>query len=141
MILTYAEIPIEKLKFGVNRPKRWWDEHPNSNLMIYKMIKSIFCEGLKNPLSAINNNDDTYTVTVGNQRLQALTEMDTIISVAPTIIASKEGQDYIIGKRIKVRDIKSYYKSDISNLVLNPNIFQTTPADVNKWNGDVVFRK
>lgn len=146
-MLTYAEVPLEQLRFGVNRPQSWWDEHPNTQKMIYKMMTSIMRniandkKPLNNPLSAINKNDGTYEVTVGNQRLQALTNMSTITPLASTIIVHKSGQGYIIGDIIgSMAHLQSYFTNDIGNCNLEiDGCFQITPSDVDEWDGDKVY--
>jgi len=143
MIITYAEMPIEQLKFGVNRPEQWWAEHPRHVAAVMRMITNIYLHGMQNPLSVMNNGDGTCTVEVGNQRLAALEELAQLspeFGIAPCVIGNKKGQK-IIGDVITPREAREYFKSGISNMVLNENSMHITPADTDDWDGDIIFKE
>ena len=76
-------IPTADLLFGVSRPQGWWDEHPDFVEEFKKVRESIKIDGLKKPLEVQKTNEG-YVVEVGNQRLQAL--LDLNIPIAPCIV-------------------------------------------------------
>ena len=76
-------IPTADLLFGVSRPPRWWNEHPEFVKEFKKVRESIKTDGLKKPLEVQKTNKG-YVVEVGNQRLQAL--LDLGITTAPCIV-------------------------------------------------------
>jgi len=76
-------IPTADLLFGVSRPPSWWDKHPDFVEEYKKVRESIKINGLKKPLEVKKTNQG-YVVEVGNQRLQALLDLD--IPIAPCII-------------------------------------------------------
>jgi len=78
-----TSIPTKDLLFGVSRPQRWWDEHPDQQKIYEGIRESIKTEGLKKPLEVQKTNKG-LVVEVGNQRLQAL--LDLGITTAPCII-------------------------------------------------------
>ena len=73
-------IPTADLLFGVSRPPRWWDEHPDFVVEYEKVKESIRVDGVHKPLEVRVTNKG-YVVEVGNQRLQAL--LDLKIPLAP----------------------------------------------------------
>jgi|TARA_R100000656_G_scaffold4338_1_gene6078 hypothetical protein len=79
-------IPTADLLFGVSRPPRWWNEHPEFVVEFKKVRESIKTDGLKKPLEVQKTNKG-YVVEVGNQRLQAL--LDLGITTAPCIVKGK----------------------------------------------------
>ncbi len=82
-IYPVKTIPTADLVFGVSRPQRWWDEHPEHRKAFEKIRESIKTEGLKKPLEVKRMNKG-LVVETGNQRLQAL--LDLGIPTAPCII-------------------------------------------------------
>ena len=82
-IYPVKNIPTADLVFGVSRPQRWWDEHPEHRKAFEKIRESIKTEGLKKPLEVKRMNKG-LVVETGNQRLQAL--LDLGIPTAPCII-------------------------------------------------------
>ena len=70
-----VELPVKKLLYGVNRNKEWWEKYPRRIKMLNKLTESIEKEGLKNPLFVSETNKG-YVVDVGNQRLQALNNLN-----------------------------------------------------------------
>ena len=128
MYLYYAMLPIRKLHFGVSRPKSWWDKHPNHVKMLQQLKKSIQKEGLRNPLTV----DSTFTVQVGNQRLQALKDLK--IKLAPCIVCTNEEKSFV---EIKSRlHLKKYFRDGFKPFV---NLTSITPKDSNEWNGDYAY--
>ena len=79
-------IPTADLLFGVQRPPNWWDEHPEQRKIFEEIRESIRNEDLKKPLEVQKTNKG-YVVKVGNQRLQAL--LDLNIPIAPCIVKEK----------------------------------------------------
>lgn len=65
------KVPIDKLKFGVNRPQSWIDNHPKFLQMQEKMKESMRTVGQLRRLVISKN----YEVMVGNQRLRAAIEL------------------------------------------------------------------
>ena len=123
MILILTDVKVDKLYFGVNRPQSWWDEHPAHLKMLDKMVDSFKLEGVKYPLSVVNEKDDgTYVVTVGNRRLAALHKAN--MKYAPCLVANKEGQKNIPeGKEITIRrNIKIYDKVTDEEIWLRPHL-------------------
>ena len=78
-----TSVAIADLVFGVSRPPRWWDEHPEHRKVFEEIRESIRTEGLKKPLEVKRMNKG-LVVETGNQRLQAL--LDLGITSAPCII-------------------------------------------------------
>ena len=79
-----VELSVKKLVFGVNRPQRWWNEHPKQQKIFEDIKESIKNDGMKKPLKVIVDKNGKYVVEVGNQRLRAL--LDLGITTAPCII-------------------------------------------------------
>ena len=82
-IYPVKSIPTTDLVFGVSRPPRWWEEHPEHRNVFEKIRESIKTEGLKKPLEVKRTNKG-LVVETGNQRLQAL--LDLGITTAPCVI-------------------------------------------------------
>tara|TARA_Y100001951_G_scaffold42632_1_gene33791 strand:+ start:507 stop:788 length:282 start_codon:yes stop_codon:yes gene_type:complete len=82
-IYPVKNIPTIDLVFGVSRPQKWWDEHPEQRRIFEGVRESIMNEGLKKPLE-VHKTNKGLVVEVGNQRLQAL--LDLGITTAPCII-------------------------------------------------------
>ena len=76
-------LAVKKLVFGVNRPQRWWDEHPEQQKIFEGIRESIKNEGMEKPLEVIMDKRG-YVVEVGNQRLRALLELG--ITTAPCLV-------------------------------------------------------
>ena len=136
IVLTHALVPLNRLKPGVNRPQSWWDSHPKSSIMKYKMITSIYCDGVKHPLAGYNNDDGTYTINTGNQRLDALLEMDTI----KTIILPIKGMSCSSCSRAVERQV-----NNIDGLISKTVDFETNSGeftyDVNKLSYHTLIEK
>jgi|10_taG_2_1085330.scaffolds.fasta_scaffold33258_3 ParB-like chromosome segregation protein Spo0J len=64
-------VPIDELYYGVNRPQKWIDKHPEFTRSIENIKKSIKEVGMLKPLEIDMGN----VVQKGNQRLFALREM------------------------------------------------------------------
>ena len=62
-------LPTADLVFGVPRPQRWWDEHPEHRKIFEGIRESIKMEGMKKPLEVLFDPRKGYVVEVGNQRL------------------------------------------------------------------------
>lgn len=135
IILTYARIPLASLYYGVNRPQSWWDSQPKFIEMQKLMVETIRKEGdIKYPLSARNLNDDgTYVVEVGCQRLKALTTFGAID--APCIVHCLEGQTHIPdGKIIEGKQaLLDYFGGRVKRCVITKNSLQVVPLDVDDW--------
>lgn len=135
IILTYARIPLAQLKFGANRPQSWWDSQPKFIEMQKIMVEAIREVGdIKYPLSARNVNDDgTYLVEVGSQRLRALTTFGAVD--APCIVHCLEGQIHIPDGKILQgkRAVLKYFGGRSKKFVLNKNSLQVVPVDVDSW--------
>lgn len=129
----YSEVPLEKLKFSVNRPPSWYDEHPEFIEMRDKLIEEFKTIGINNPLSCVDNRDGTFTVTVGNQRLEALKHGG--FKTAPCIISFLGFNKFIPQDGIEVNktDIQKYFKSGIKRIVWRHPIFQVVPDDTDKY--------
>lgn len=81
--MTIRNIPTSELLFGVPRPPSWWAEHLEHRKVFEEVRESIKTEGLKKPLE-VTKTDRGLVVEVGNQRLQALLDLD--INFAPCIV-------------------------------------------------------
>ena len=82
-IYPVKAIPTADLVFGVSRPQRWWDEHPDHRKVFEEIRESIKTGGLKKPLKVKKTNKG-LVVETGNQRLQAL--LDLGIPTAPCVM-------------------------------------------------------
>lgn len=71
----YKKINVDELQYGVNRPSSWWNKIPIRLEGLNKIKKSIQEEGLRNPL-IVNEANNKYIVEIGNQRLQALNDLN-----------------------------------------------------------------
>ena len=71
----YKKINVNELQYGVSRPSSWWNKIPIRLEGLDKIKKSIQEEGLRNPL-IVCETDKKYTVEIGNQRLQALNDLN-----------------------------------------------------------------
>ena len=71
----YKKINVNELQYGVSRPSSWWNKIPIRLEGFDKIKKSIQEEGLRNPL-IVCETDNKYTVEIGNQRLQALNDLN-----------------------------------------------------------------
>ena len=76
-------IPTSELLFGVPRPPKWWAEHPEHRKVFEEIRESIKTDGLKKPLE-VKQTKKGLVVEVGNQRLQALLDLE--ITIAPCIV-------------------------------------------------------
>ena len=76
-------IPTSELLFGVPRPPKWWAEHPEHRKVFDEIRESIKTDGLKKPLE-VKQTKKGLVVEVGNQRLQALLDLE--ITIAPCIV-------------------------------------------------------
>ena len=79
-------VSVKELVFGVNRPQRWWDEHPDQQKIFEDIKESIKNNGMKKPLE-ITIDKRGYVVEVGNQRLRALLELG--ITTAPCLVTKR----------------------------------------------------
>ena len=79
-------VSVKELVFGVNRPQRWWDEHPDQQKIFEEIKESIKNNGMKKPLE-ITIDKRGYVVEVGNQRLRALLELG--ITTAPCLVTKQ----------------------------------------------------
>mgnify|MGYP003147735096 CR=1 FL=1 len=77
------ELLVKELVFGVNRPQRWWDEHPKQQKIFEGIKESIKKDGMEKPLE-VTKDKRGYVVEVGNQRLRAL--LDLGITTAPCLV-------------------------------------------------------
>ena len=80
------ELLVKELVFGVNRPQRWWDEHPKQQKIFECIKESIKNDGMEKPLEVIKDKRG-YVVEVGNQRLRAL--LDLGITTAPCLVTKE----------------------------------------------------
>ena len=71
----YKKINVNELQYGVSRPSSWWNKIPIRLEGLDKIKKSIQQEGLRNPL-IVNEANNKYIVEIGNQRLQALNDLN-----------------------------------------------------------------
>ena len=81
------ELSVKDLVFGVNRPQRWWNEHPKQQKIFEDIKESIKNDGMKNPLKVIVEKNGKYVVEVGNQRLRAL--LDLGMTTAPCLVTKQ----------------------------------------------------
>jgi|TARA_B100001964_G_C13988503_1_gene489548 ParB-like chromosome segregation protein Spo0J len=79
-------VSVKELVFGVNRPQRWWDEHPDQQKIFENIKESIKNNGMKKPLE-VTIDKRGYVVEVGNQRLRALLELG--ITTAPCLVTKR----------------------------------------------------
>ena len=84
--MTNKIVSVKELVFGVNRPQRWWDEHPDQQKIFEEIKESIKNNGMKKPLE-VTIDKRGYVVEVGNQRLRALLELG--IATAPCLITKR----------------------------------------------------
>ena len=83
---TTKNLPVKELVFGVNRPQRWWDEHPDQETIFQDIKESIKNNGMEKPLE-VTMDKRGYVVEVGNQRLKALLELG--IATAPCLVTKR----------------------------------------------------
>ena len=81
------ELSVKDLVFGVNRPQRWWNEHPKQQKIFEDIKESIKNDGMKKPLKVIVDKNGKYVVEVGNQRLRAL--LDLGMTTAPCLVTER----------------------------------------------------
>jgi len=112
-----TELLVKDLLFGVSRDKNWWEKYPRRMKMLNKITESIGNEGLKNPLT-VNETSKGYVVEVGNQRLQALNNLN--YKKVKCILYSKK--NYL-----------NYEKLKPEQCVL--------PDDVDLWDADIQFKE
>ena len=84
--VSCVELSVKELVFGVNRPQRWWNDHPEQQKIFEEIKESIKNEGMKKPLEVIVNKRG-HVVEVGNQRLRALLELG--ITTAPCLVTKR----------------------------------------------------
>ena len=84
--MTNKIVSVKELVFGVNRPQRWWDEHPDQQKIFEDIKESIKNNGMKKPLE-VTIDKRGYVVEVGNQRLRALLELG--ITTAPCLVTKR----------------------------------------------------
>jgi len=84
--MTNKIVSVKELVFGVNRPQRWWDEHPDQQKIFENIKESIKNNGMKKPLE-VTIDKRGYVVEVGNQRLRALLELG--ITTAPCLVTKR----------------------------------------------------
>lgn len=133
-IIIYAEILVDCLRPGVNRPSSWYDDHPEFIEMRDRLIKEFNTIGMKNPLSCVDDRQDgTFVVTVGNQRLEALKYGD--FKIAPCIISFLKDKSVMPKNSIEIQkdDIQKYFDTPISRIVLKHSVFQIVPSDTNEY--------
>ena len=82
-----VELSVKKLVFGVNRPQRWWNEHPKQQKIFEDIKESIKNDGMKKPLKVIVDKNGKYVVEVGNQRLRAL--LDLGMTTSPCLVTKQ----------------------------------------------------
>jgi len=83
---TLEELSVKELVFGVNRPQRWWDEHPKQQKIFEGIKESIKNDGMEKPLE-VTVDKRGYVVEVGNQRLKALLELG--MTIAPCLVTKQ----------------------------------------------------
>lgn len=71
------KIKLKNLKPGVYRPQSWLDKHPQHVEMQKKLKFDIDKNGMIDPLIVTDRNDGYYWVEKGNQRLEAISSMDS----------------------------------------------------------------
>ena len=84
--VSRMELLVKELVFGVIRPQRWWNEHPEQQKIFEDIRESIKNEGMEKPLE-VTVDKRGYVVEVGNQRLRAL--LDLGMATAPCIITKR----------------------------------------------------
>ena len=84
--VSCVELSVKELVFGVNRPQRWWNDHPEQQKIFEEIKESIKNEGMKKPLE-VTIDKRGHVVEVGNQRLRALLDLGMI--TAPCIITKR----------------------------------------------------
>ena len=84
--VSRMELLVKELVFGVNRPQRWWNEHPEQQKIFEDIRESIKNEGMEKPLE-VTVDKRGYVVEVGNQRLRAL--LDLGIITAPCLVTKR----------------------------------------------------
>ena len=87
-VVSFMELSVKKLVFGVNRPQSWWDEHPKQQKIFEDIKQSIKNDGMEKPLE-VTIDKGGYVVEVGNQRLRAL--LDLGITTAPCLVTKLSG--------------------------------------------------
>ena len=73
--VSRMELSVKELVFGVNRPRRWWNEHPEQQKIFEDIRESIKNDGMEKPLEVTVEKNRGYVVEVGNQRLRALLDL------------------------------------------------------------------
>ena len=84
--VSRMELLVKELVFGVNRPQRWWNEHPEQQKIFEDIRESIKNEGMEKPLE-VTVDKRGHVVEVGNQRLRAL--LDLGMTTAPCLVTKR----------------------------------------------------
>ena len=108
--IYYKKINVDELHYGVNRPSSWWNADTMRSKELNKIKKSIQVEGLRNPL-IVYEKSKKFTVEIGNQRLQALNDLN--IKKADCVLYTNiEDKN---SKEIKtLKDLNMYFKDPTS---------------------------
>ena len=85
-VVSHRELLVKELVFGVNRPQRWWDEHPEQQKIFEGIKESIKNDGMEKPLE-VTIDKRGHVVEVGNQRLRAL--LDLGMTTAPCLVTKR----------------------------------------------------
>jgi len=85
--VSRIELSVKELVFGVNRPQRWWKEHPEQQKIFEDIRESIKNDGMEKPLEVTVEKNRGYVVEVGNQRLRAL--LDLGITTASCLVTKR----------------------------------------------------
>ena len=102
----YKKINVNELHYGVSRPSSWWNKEPVRLEGLDKIKKSIQQEGLRNPLIVYETNKK-YIVEIGNQRLQALNDLN--IKDADCVLYT-DTEDKNLKKIKTLEDLNIYFK-------------------------------
>lgn len=107
----YKKINVDELQYGVNRPSLWWNEISIRLEGLNKIKKSIQEEGLRNPL-IVNEANNKYIVEIGNQRLQALNDLN--IKNADCVLYT-DTEDKNLKEIKTLEDLNMYFKDPTSS--------------------------
>ena len=109
--IYYKKINVDELQYGVNRPSSWWNEISIRLEGLNKIKKSIQEEGLRNPL-IVNEANNKYIVEIGNQRLQALKDLN--IKNADCVLYT-DTEDKNLKEIKTLEDLNMYFKDPTSS--------------------------
>jgi hypothetical protein len=145
--IIFAKLNLNQLYSGCeHRTEEFYNNNKSYMLTKNKIKEDIKNNGIKYPLCVINEKDnDHYKVEVGNQRLEALKELDYKHNI-PCLIYCREGQTNLPINYINVpRDCKviakDYFNGYIKRCVIDEENMIIMSHDNDRWDPEVIYSK